>query len=96
MLLGVPVTCTSPDGTSFAGTAKDISIGGMFLYGDQPVQFGDEVSILVLLPSAKQEVTLPGIVRWTAEGGFGVQFRMLGARATHAISQLFLADRNRP
>ena len=32
---------------------------------------------------------LPGVVRWLKPGGFGVQFGLLGARDTHAISELF-------
>jgi hypothetical protein len=31
---------------------------------------------------------LPGIVRWTKQDGMGVQFRLLGARETHAITEI--------
>lgn len=87
--LGKPLTCQRPGGESFSGTAKDISIGGMFVETEQRVAFGDELSIVVHVPSAKQDLVLPAIVRWLAPGGFGVQFGLLGARETHAISQLF-------
>jgi type IV pilus assembly protein PilZ len=36
----------------------------------------------------KGDLRLPAIVRWTKPDGFGVQFGSLGARETHAISQL--------
>jgi type IV pilus assembly protein PilZ len=86
--VGAPLTCHRPDGRSFAGNAKDISIGGMFLETPQPVEFGDELRIEILLPRAKQPFALPAVVRWVKPGGFGVQFGLLGARETHAISEL--------
>jgi type IV pilus assembly protein PilZ len=36
----------------------------------------------------KADLRLPGIVRWAKPDGFGVQFGSLGARETHAISEL--------
>lgn len=94
--MGISVTCRRADGTSFAGTAKDVSIGGMFIETDRALSFGEEISITGRLPSTKQDVVLPAIVRWLAPGGFGVQFGLLGARETHALSQLFAAQRTRP
>lgn len=66
-------------------------MGGMFVETSQRVVFGEQLSIAVHLPSAKQELNLPAIVRWLAPGGFGVQFGLLGARETHALSELFAA-----
>jgi hypothetical protein len=40
-------------------------------------------------PGTKAELRLPAIVRWATPDGFGVQFGSLGARETHAISELF-------
>jgi type IV pilus assembly protein PilZ len=94
--LGLPVTCRRADGTSFSGTAKDVSIGGMFVESSEEVAFGDQLTITLRLPLAKQDLVLPAIVRWLAPGGFGVQFGLLGARETHALSQLFGAQRTRP
>jgi type IV pilus assembly protein PilZ len=89
------VTCRRSTAASFSGTAKDISIGGMFVESEEEVAFGDELSIVVRLPSSKQEFTLPAVVRWLAPGGFGVQFGLLGARETHAISLLFAPARTK-
>lgn len=96
VVLGSPVKCQRKGGGDFAGTAKDISVGGMFVETDELVVFGEELSIALRLPAAKQEVILPCIVRWLAPGGFGVQFGLLGARDTHAITQLFGAQRTKP
>ncbi len=89
--LDAPVTCECKDAASFSAVSKDISIGGMFLESDAQVAFGTEVVIVVRLPGAKQEMKLPGVVRWVKPGGFGVQFGLLGVRETHAISQLMRA-----
>lgn len=79
------------NGESFAGTAKDISIGGMFVVSAQRLEFGEQLSIALSLPDLQQELTLPATVRWTIQTGFGVQFGLIGARETHALSE-FIAD----
>ena len=81
------VSCEVRGGATFAGMAKDISIGGVFVESTEVLPFGAEISIVARLPGAKADVRLPGIVRWTKPSGFGVQFGSLGARETHAISE---------
>lgn len=86
--INVDVTCQVEGGASIAGRSRDISIGGMFIESEAPVTFGMQVSIVLRLPNTKQDSRLPGTVRWLNPGGFGVQFGLLGARETHAISEL--------
>ena len=83
-----PVSCERHGKAPIAGMAKDISIGGMFIEATDSLPFGTEITILLRLPGAKVELRLPGIVRWVKPVGFGVQFGSLGARDTHAISEL--------
>jgi hypothetical protein len=71
-----------------AGRAKDISLGGMFIETLHPLPFSSELVVHVLLPSQKAPFALPGVVRWTRDGGMGVQFGLIGARETHAITEL--------
>jgi type IV pilus assembly protein PilZ len=87
-LVGTPVSCEVRDGAVFTGVAKDISIGGMFVESTEVVPFGTEVTIVGHFAGTKADLRLPGIVRWAKPDGFGVQFGSLGARETHAISQL--------
>jgi hypothetical protein len=75
-----------------AGRAKDISLGGMFIETDKPLPFSAELVVHVLLPAQKAPFALPGVVRWNRDGGMGVQFGMIGARETHAITELTLAS----
>ncbi len=83
------VSCEVQSGSApFAGMAKDISIGGMFIESTEVLPFGTEITIVGRFPGAKADLRLPGIVRWTKPDGFGVQFASLGARETHAISEL--------
>jgi PilZ domain-containing protein len=88
VLVGAPVSCEVRDGATFIGVAKDISIGGMFVESTEVVPFGTEVTIVARFAGTKADVRLPAIVRWAKPDGFGVQFGSLGARETHAISQL--------
>ena len=86
--LDIPVVCVLPDGSQITGQSKDISIGGMFVFTTASVAFGTDVQVRLRLPKARQDFSLPGIVRWTNPDGLGIQFGLLGARETHAISEL--------
>ncbi len=83
-----PVTVERPGAAPLTGMAEAISIGGMFIEATENQPFGTESSIVGRFPGAKADLRLPAIVRWTKPTGFGVQFGSLGARETHAISQL--------
>ena len=83
------VTCELSGGESIVGTVRDISVGGVFIESEAPVAFGTQVTIVLRLPNTKADARLPGVIRWFNPGGFGVQFGLLGARETHAISELF-------
>lgn len=68
-----------------SGRATDISLGGMFIETATPPGFSTEIVVHVWLPGQRAELAIPGVVRWARDGGMGVQFRLLGARETHAI-----------
>jgi len=93
--IDLPVTFVAKKGESQvtgSGNGKDISIGGMFIETDTPgVAFGAQVVIRVTLKTATGSMgdfELPGVVRWVRSGGMGVQFGLLGAHETHAITEL--------
>jgi hypothetical protein len=86
--LSVDVVCEVVEGAPILGRSRDISVGGMFIESEAQVTFGTEVIIVLRLPNTKANSRLPGVIRWLNPGGFGVQFGLLGARETHAISEL--------
>lgn len=86
-LVRVAVTCELPGGVTLEGTAKDISLGGMFVETEGAPAFATAITITMPLPGVGP-ARLPAVVRWTKSNGFGVQFGLLGARETHAISKL--------
>ncbi|MBX3260775.1 MAG: PilZ domain-containing protein [Labilithrix sp.] len=90
--IDLPVQFAVKGGAEAArGIGKDISIGGMFIETDTPAPFGADVVVRVRLrtPSSDgQDFDLPGVVRWVRAGGMGVQFGLLGALETHAITEL--------
>jgi PilZ domain-containing protein len=71
-----------------AGRAKDLSLGGMLLDVASPPPFGAEVVLHVPFGPSGATVALAGVVRWVGPGCAGVQFGLLGARETHAITEL--------
>lgn len=86
--IDVPVEVTPSDSWEKApGVAKDISLGGMFIETAFPATFGVRVLVGFALPGQKPMV-LAGTVRWTSKSGIGVQFGLLGARETHAITEI--------
>jgi type IV pilus assembly protein PilZ len=87
--LGANVTCEVRGAEPITGVSRDISVGGIFIESQAEVTFGTEVTIVLRLPNTKADFRLPGTIRWMKEDGFGVQFGLLGARETHAISELF-------
>lgn len=70
------------------GRARDVSVGGMFVETLSPFVFGADVIVHVHLPGLKDELALPAVVRWTRHDGMGLQFGLLGARETHAITEI--------
>jgi hypothetical protein len=81
------VTCIGAGGEAIEGSVKDISLGGMFVETEKQLPFASDVT-LVLKGVAARELRLPAVVRWSEKHGFGVQFGLLGAYATHAIVDL--------
>jgi type IV pilus assembly protein PilZ len=87
------VVCKPRDGRPFAGVVRDLGVGGAFIECIEALPFGTEVLIIGQLPPSGADLRLPSVVRWTKPDGFGVQFGLLGARETHAISVLLSAER---
>lgn len=72
----------------FEGECNDLSLGGMFIETATPRPFGAEVVVHLLVPGEPRPFAMPAVVRWVRNGGMGVQFGLLGARETHAITKL--------
>lgn len=73
--------------TAWHGRVTDISMGGMFVEASEVPPFGTLLNITARLPGQSTDVVFPGTVRWVKSGGFGVQFGLLGARETHALTE---------
>lgn len=85
--IGLDVTCEIAGRASITGQTKDLSVGGMFVRASETLPFNTNITIVTKLPDAG-EVRLPAVVRWSTPEGFGVQFGLLGARETHALSNM--------
>jgi len=73
---------------STSGNARDVSVGGLFVESAAPFPFGTDVIVHLQLPGFKGELAMPAVVRWTSGDGMGLQFGLLGARETHAITEI--------
>ena len=86
--LAIDIICKPAGGEPFKAVAKDISLGGMFVASEVNPTFGTQMTIEILLPGQKAPFNLPSVVRWNLPEGFGVQFGLLGAKETHALTRL--------
>ncbi len=68
--------------------SHDVSLGGMFIETNVEAPYGSSVRVFVRLPGLKSETQIDATVRWRKPDGMGVQFGMMGARETHALTQL--------
>ena len=68
------------------GQTRDIGIGGVFVETAAPAPFGADIVVHLQLGGASY--ALPGVVRWVRSDGMGVQFGMLGAKETFAITEI--------
>ena len=84
----ISVTCELKDRPAFQGVAKDLSLGGMFVETTESLPFNTQLTIVVRIPGMDVHSRIPGVVRWAKPNGIGVQFGMLGARETHAMTKL--------
>lgn len=60
----------------------------MFIASSANPPFGTQMTIRAHFPGQKTAFDLPCVVRWNIADGFGVQFGLLGARETHAITKI--------
>jgi len=88
--IDVPVELSAKgSSTRVPGRAKDISLGGMYVITDATLAFGAELVVHVTLPGQRAPFAMPAVVRWVRAGeGMGLQFGLVGARETHAITEL--------
>ncbi len=77
------------------GVIRDIGLGGVFVETSTPAAFGAELVVHVHIPGELSAFALPGVVRWVRADGMGVQFAMLGARETYAITEIVKTSENR-
>lgn len=66
----------------------NLGLGGAFIQSSPPLTYGTQIHIHLQLAAGEEVRRLPAVVRWSNAWGFGVQFRELGARDTHAISAI--------
>ena len=84
-----PVVFQSGEGPRIQAEARDVSLGGMYIETSAPLPYGTAVRVYLRLPGLKQETRIDSIVRWAEPTGMGVQFGVMGARETHALTSLF-------
>lgn len=70
----------------------DLGVGGVFIEAPSSPPLGAKIVIHVDLPGAPK-LQLSGVVRWNKVHGFGVQFGLLGAVETHALTSIVAKSR---
>ena len=69
---------------------SDLSLGGAYVEVDGEVPaFGSKITVFLALPD--KEIDVDATVRWVKPDGMGLQFGLLDARDTYALTE-YLAD----
>ena len=79
------------DSDRSVGTCRNLSLGGVHIETETPAPFGARITVHLPLAGLGPE-GLPGIVRWVKAPKMGVQFGLLGARETYAITRALAAE----
>jgi hypothetical protein len=76
------------DGPRMEARCRDVSLGGMFIETVTPLPYGAALRVYLRLPGLRTEAPVDAVVRWSKPSGMGVQFGVMGARETHALTLL--------
>jgi uncharacterized protein (TIGR02266 family) len=82
------------DGKKHTSRTVNISLGGVFLDSETPLELGATVQLRFKLPTQPEAVEVAGDVRWIvkkegAHAGIGIRFQGLRARDVWALNQFF-------
>jgi type IV pilus assembly protein PilZ len=76
------------DGPLVEAHCRDISLGGMFIETSSPLPYGASLRLHLPLPGLRGGAVIDAVVRWSKPDGMGVQFGVMGARETYALTML--------
>lgn len=65
----------------------NLALGGAFCTLDERLGMGERAQLRFRLPSYEGVIEVGATVRWTAEGGCGVQFDGLRAKEVYALTK---------
>ena len=74
-------------GPRMEAICRDISLGGMYIEAAASAPFGASLNVYLPLPGM-HDAAIRATVRWTKPDGMGLQFGVMGARETHALTKL--------
>ena len=83
-----PVAFQIGEGPRVEAECHDVSLGGMYIETSEPQAYGTALTVILQLPGMKEETRIQVIVRWWKPTGMGVQFGVMGARETHALTTM--------
>jgi hypothetical protein len=83
-----PVAFQLGDAPRVDAECHDISLGGMFVQTPHVAPYGAKIRVFLTLPELKGEAVVDSIVRWSKPDGMGIQFGVMGARETYALTKL--------
>lgn len=86
--VNMPCTVEQAGAPPLAAVLRDLSVGGAFVTTSTVMPFGTQIALVFAVEGQASPLRLPGVVRWAQPDGFGMQFGLLGARETHALTQL--------
>jgi DNA-binding NtrC family response regulator len=91
--LHVPITITTSSGRNFAAAARNLSLGGLGLQIQPPLEGGEELTIGFTLPGSRRRVELKGAVAWSQPTGLaGIRFSGMSDAKAEVLSRWMQAS----
>jgi len=77
--LQIPVSITTKAGRSFAAASRNLSLGGLGLQIQPPLESAEELTVAFTLPGSRRRLEVQGVVAWSqADGMAGIRFVRMG------------------
>jgi len=77
------------EGQQASVTVANLSLGGCFLNYDERLPINRRVEVTFRVPTHEKPISVGGTVRWSADGGAGVQFDGLRAGEVWSLNKYF-------
>ena len=92
--LQIPISITTKSGRSFAAASRNLSVGGLGLQVQPPLDAAEELSVAFTLPGSRRRLEVLGVVAWSQPDGMaGIRFIDMKASKIEVLNRFLAGHR---